>query len=221
MICNAINILINILCILFIIYIITNIYINSRIDNFTNNLSKKQIRYKKTLEDMKNILDKNNINFFLIFGTALGAHREKKFIEHDNDIDLGLYSIEFDKIAKIKNDIKKKFYIKKVFPDWKNPTEYACTNIETGVKVDLFQVLCKDNNKCTTYTYTGICDNKPNKRCEYLDPINLIDINFMGKKYKVPDKDFLKSAYGSDWRIPKKFGYSDGLKNNHYKSLIN
>ena len=46
-------------------------------------LSEKQIKFKKTLEDMKEILDCNNLPFFLYHGTALGAHREKKFIEHN------------------------------------------------------------------------------------------------------------------------------------------
>ena len=54
-------------------------------------LNEKQQKFRKTLEDMKSILDKNKIHFFLAFGTALGAHRENKFIEHDEDIDIGVF----------------------------------------------------------------------------------------------------------------------------------
>jgi len=38
----------------------------------------------------KQIFEDNNIPFFLVYGTLLGAYRDKGFIKHDTDIDLGL-----------------------------------------------------------------------------------------------------------------------------------
>lgn len=43
------------------------------------------------LLDVKTVLDKYNTEFFLLGGTALGAYRDKDFIEGDDDIDLGTF----------------------------------------------------------------------------------------------------------------------------------
>ena len=75
---------------LLLIIIILFYFINIQWRNQENYLNQKQIKFKKTLEDMANILEDNNIYFFLYCGTALGATREKKFIEHDPDIDISI-----------------------------------------------------------------------------------------------------------------------------------
>lgn len=200
----------------FIHYYLNN---NNKIEKYYN-LNKKQLLFKKTLEDMANILKENNISFFLMFGTALGAHREKKFIEHDNDIDIGLYSVDFNKIPIILNKIKNIFNLDKIYPENNNPTEYTFIHKNTDIKIDLFNIYCK-NNICTSYTYNSICNNKKDKRCIYNYPLNLININFLGNNYIIPDTTFLKNFYGDDWYIPKKFDYFQGLEKNLYKSLIN
>ncbi len=43
---------------------------------------------RENLLDFKRILDEKNIQFGLMFGTLLGAVREKNFIEHDEDTDV-------------------------------------------------------------------------------------------------------------------------------------
>jgi len=43
---------------------------------------------KKDLLDIKKVLDTRGIKFFLAYGTALGAYRDKDFIDGDDDIDL-------------------------------------------------------------------------------------------------------------------------------------
>ena len=49
-------------------------------------------KQKELLLELKNLLDKNNITFWLMTGTLLGAIRENDFLAHDpNDIDIGLH----------------------------------------------------------------------------------------------------------------------------------
>ena len=83
---NSIIFIINII----LIIVVYCLYYNQR-EYFSNPfLNKKQKIFKRTLEDIADILNKNNIEFTLSSGTALGAYREHKFIEHDHDIDLGI-----------------------------------------------------------------------------------------------------------------------------------
>jgi hypothetical protein len=43
---------------------------------------------KKNLLDLKEVMDRSGVKFGLIYGTLLGAYREKNFIKHDYDTDL-------------------------------------------------------------------------------------------------------------------------------------
>jgi phosphorylcholine metabolism protein LicD len=214
---NLKGIIVSILTIILIFWVSEN-----KIEYYSNEYSLKQKKFKNALEDMAEILNRNNIEFILYCGTALGAHREKKFIEHDKDIDLGIFQN-----VNIKNIISKvsksdKFKFIHYFPKNSNIDdikELSFVHIPTNVKIDFFVIEKKDNNLFSHYSFLSICDEKPNKRCEFTNPINLININFMGKPYRAPDVSFLNSHYGNDWKVVKKFGYSDGLKNGGYKSL--
>ena len=54
------------------------------------------------LLELKELLDKNNISFWLQSGTLLGAYRDNNFIKWDNaDIDLGLLSEDYWKVRQI------------------------------------------------------------------------------------------------------------------------
>lgn len=208
------------LLLLFIIFY----YINNELENKEDYLNKKQIKFKKTLEDMANILNKNNIYFFLYCGTALGATREKKFIEHDPDIDISVFeNIDLKKLTQIILN-SGLFRLEAFYPINKeinkNTTELAFVHNQTKIKIDIFKVL-KENNKYIHYSYNSICNNKPNKRCEFINEFKMTSIYFFNKKYNIPNIDFLKSHYGDDWNIIKKFNYDEGLKNNGYKSITN
>ena len=209
--------------ILIIIFYFTN-YLLKQNEQNEHYLNQKQIKFKQTLEDMANILNNNNIFFFLYCGTALGPTREKTFIEHDQDIDIGVFEdIDLKKITQIilnSGLFKLQAFYPKCNKINKNTTELAFLHIETNVKIDVFQVL-KQNNDYIHYSYNSICNQKLNKRCEFKNKFNMTTIYFFNKKYNIPNEDFLISHYGNDWNIIKKFSYEEGLKKNGYKSINN
>ena len=55
----------------------------------------------EALREVKEILDKHGIEYWLDCGTLLGAIRDRKFIPWDSDIDLGMWEKDFDKIVSI------------------------------------------------------------------------------------------------------------------------
>jgi len=179
----------------------------------------KQVLFKKALEEMKEVLDRNNIPFFLFCGTALGAYREKAFIQHDPDIDLGVLG---DDILKVKNIEDKRFRVDKMFPSEENATEIAFVSNRYKVKIDIFQAI-ETPKGLEHYSYLGLCDDKPNGRCTFLNDFEFEKIDFLGKQYTAPGKVFLNTHYGNDWNVVKKFSYFEGISkggtNEGYNSL--
>ena len=174
-----------------------------------NSDSSKQRRFKHALEEMKDVLDKNNISFFLFCGTALGAYREKTFIQHDLDIDLGVLG---DDILKVKNIKDSRFRIHRRHPSEENATEISFFNDKYNVSIDIFQVI-ETSKGLEHYSYLGLCNSKPNGRCTFINNFEFERIDFLGKEYLAPGKKFLNSHYGDDWQVVKKFDYWEGLEN--------
>lgn len=75
----------------------------------TLTLTEKEHRWINSLVEIKNLLEKNGISFFLDSGTLLGFARDKHFIKWDNDIDLGIVSCRYDdpSVFKFINDLEK------------------------------------------------------------------------------------------------------------------
>ena len=71
----------------------------------TGRLRNIQIAENYILQRVKDICDANDLQFFLIGGTLMGAVRHKGFIPWDNDIDIGMMRPDFLKLkALLEND---------------------------------------------------------------------------------------------------------------------
>lgn len=91
----------------------------------TNNVDMDDIGLKylqnkelQILKELKRICEKHNIEYFLIFGTLLGAVRHKGFIPWDDDIDVGM---TYDDLVKFRNvcktELKEPFFLQNCYTE--------------------------------------------------------------------------------------------------------
>jgi lipopolysaccharide cholinephosphotransferase len=107
------------------------------------------------LEILKTILDifaKNNLTYFILGGTLLGAIRHKGFIPWDDDIDIGLPRNDYERFLEIAQNNFPPYFRLKTFKDNK---EYK--NYETRVEDLRYEIKRDDAEKIiTTYIWIDI-----------------------------------------------------------------
>lgn len=155
------------------------------------------------LLDFKKVMDHHNVEFGLIYGTLLGAVREKNFIAHDEDIDLFMLAENKKSIISALHDV-----------------------LEKGFEIirysDKLLSVSRDNEYIDVYFFKKSklfyrkCDVGLTAKAKYLE--NTIDYPFLGDTFQVPKdpESFLVDLYGKNWRIPKK----NDPSMNHDKYII-
>ena len=163
------------------------------------------------LRKFKAIMETNNIFFWLEFGTLLGAYREKDFIAHDLDIDIGLFiDNDKDKIerALISGGFKKLQEI--TIDDGKYGLEQSY--LYKGVKIDLFYFTIK-NDEMYCHTFKASENKTWNETIlekgglviqEHVFPYHgFITMEFKGMTFNVPNEieKHLSANYGKNFMI--------------------
>ena len=173
-----------------------------------------------------------NINYWLDFGTLLGAIREGTFIKHDFDLDLGMYlydhSVEIEQCFN-KHGFKKikDFMIDDGTYGREETYEYL------GVQIDVFYYTQKTKKEAYYHDFmplSGMSRDKtilelgglrPREIILALEEITYID--FLGKQYPIPSpvKKHLSDRYGEDFMVENKSWSLGKEHNNNIKILIN
>ena len=172
-----------------------SVYVKSKHKYLNKPLNKKIC--KENLETISQILNNLNLTFWLSEGTALGARRDKDFISHDDDVDLGMWYKDMSKFKKYAIPLIKKNGFKIDLEAHKNTFIRLSRNMET-IDIDFTG---KDIECVACQTKRANC-----KLCNTMLPYlkNMSYITFLGNKYLCPDVDYLEYLYGKEWNIPKK-----------------
>jgi hypothetical protein len=145
---------------------------------------------RENLLAFKKIMDYNNIDFGIIYGTLLGAVREQNFIKYDEDVDVFILEENRENLLTLLLSLKK-----------------------IGFEVarydgDLLSII-RDDDYIDIYIFRKnflgrrVC-NGDTLQAEFIEQLETIV--FLNEEFKVPNnkEKFLEKAYGHDWRIPRK-----------------
>jgi len=163
------------------------------------------------LDDTMNALQ---VSYWLEYGTLLGAYRDKAFLKHDIDIDIGLflddYSLELPEyMARYGFTLKREILIDNGQYGREETYSYK------GIDIDLFYFsFTDDKSKIYTHDFKGEDGKSWTKTIEergglivrerYFNYHGLEKISFLQKEFPVPAQvdEHLASVYGEDFMIP-------------------
>ncbi|NLB35388.1 MAG: LicD family protein, partial [Elusimicrobia bacterium] len=143
---------------------------------------------KQNLIDFKKIMDKNSVFFGLIYGTLLGAVRDKGFIPHDEDTDV--FVLDEDRVRLL--ELLEEFQ------------EHGFEVARYGA--DLLSLIRNDDYVDIYFFRKGIFSkisgesSVPNHFFK-----KYTELDFYKHRYFVFEKyeKLLLYAYGKDWKVPK------------------
>lgn len=145
---------------------------------------------KQALLHLKIVFDSQNIEFFLISGTLLGAIRDNGILPHDKDLDVGIFE---DNIKK--NDVVRICETAGCFDVVFNNKYLIKLKHINGTFIDIF-IHYEDSLFYYHSTSKIIWKNLK---------FNIIKKSFLGGIFNIPEKyiRYLSENYGDDWFKPK------------------
>lgn len=160
---------------------------------------------QKLLFEVADILESVELPFMLYGGTCLGAYREDKFIDCDEDVDFACLHEEFLPLAK---ELAEKFTnagFEVHIVDHRHEREwdgtiYGLKLSKYGINSDLFGWF-NHHDKRFTFSHYGDFILAHDAKYFHMNK----DLRFYGRVFRVPEdtEGFLTEKYG-DWKIPHK-----------------
>ncbi|HGY0991205.1 TPA: tetratricopeptide repeat protein [Aeromonas salmonicida subsp. pectinolytica] len=159
-----------------------------------------RVRAEQALLEIKHLLDKNKIEFFLVSGTLLGCVREGRILSHDKDVDIGVW----DDLSR--DVLISAFRTSGLFYLQASRSEHVIrVKHVNGTAIDVFIHYRQPND----YWHGGVKLKWSNT------PFIIIPHPFLGAVFNIPKNYdlYLKENYGN-WRIPiKKYDSSIDTSN--------
>lgn len=163
----------------------------------------------KTVEEIEASLESCGVKYFLDFGSLLGMIREQKFMEHDNDIDYGIYidnSFSWDMLE----DILVRQGMKQVKQYRYKGLIMEQTYKNRDLSVDFF-LHWREGGYDNTYVFfkkKGFTYKSPNdyhvSQLKMYDFKHIKSVSISDISFNIPcePEKYLASVYTEQWRIP-------------------
>lgn len=150
------------------------------------------------LVELDSIFRKHNICYWLQDGTLLGYYRDKNFIPHDNDIDIGIRWKDFTQSAF--NDITNNNF------EFKSShgrlEESLVINFKKcGIPVDIYFYY----NDGDRFYHSAAYGKARKYRVDFsYKEFDVKEIEYFGHKFFIPKNElyFIETKYGKEWKTP-------------------
>ena len=110
-------------------------------------LRKVQLLELKIAKEVKRVCEKNNIKYFLMWGSLLGAVRHEGFIPWDDDMDFGMLRDDYEKFIEVcKKDLDPRFFLQTWDSDPDFPMHYAKIRLRGTSYMETFSEKSTMNN---------------------------------------------------------------------------
>lgn len=125
-------------------------------------IRKLQLTQLDMLKDIHKICEENNINYFIAYGTLLGAVRHQGFIPWDDDIDIVMFSEDYHRFLDVcTTKLSQKYFLQNEETDPEYPRmwskirinntcnmekEYRRLHIHYGIDMDVFELVSISDN---------------------------------------------------------------------------
>ena len=146
--------------------------------------------------DLDDICKKHGIKYYFSEGTALGLYRDGDLIKWDDDVDIAMENEEYNRfVEKCLPELISKGYYLLNHQYLHSLNKIFLTLMKNGHLIDIENV--KKGEKCTS---------KNGKLCDELLPHiqKLVQKEWRGRKFPVPEESYYVYLYGKNWKIPRK-----------------
>lgn len=165
---------------------------------------------EQELEFITNLLNQNNINYWLDSGTLLGLYREGKILDHDKDIDISIWNSEEYTIVQISKYLLDNYTLRVL--------NYYGYNFK-------YKFTPKDKTRLLTIDFNLFIQKKDYALCPQpiirRNIISSIIWRFYNKKYEklqkvIFDTPFFKLLFKMyTWKVPAKY-FIDTIKKGNF-----
>ena len=142
---------------------------------------------------IRDLFAEHGIPMFLTFGTLLGALREKDFIDHDDDVDIGVFASDRNAILALMPELEKRG-----FKTYSVRGDRVYKVKRQAVQLDFFFTRPKKTLRGRRWDLEG----KATIAVRHLDRLD--EIEFLGHRFPVPHDPLglVRSLYGRTWNVP-------------------
>ena len=114
---------------------------------YNEQLRKVQLLELEIAKEIKRICEKNNIKYFMLWGSLLGAVRHGGFIPWDDDMDFGMLRNDYEKFLSVcKKELDSQFFLQTWDTDLDYPFAYAKVRLKGTHFVEKFSENSQMNN---------------------------------------------------------------------------
>lgn len=168
---------------------------------------------KELITKVDEILTNNGLQYWLNYGTLLGAYRDHAFIKHDYDLDIGMWWKDRRVVKDLFINNGFRLVVEFRIGDWDQPenVEYRFEYAGAFIDVDFYTI----NEEQMAYTFNPAFkegyDYSKTRVCHPIivekinNPIRgLKQIDFIGGKFWIPSnaEEYLIYNYGEGWKTP-------------------